>query len=171
MRLLRAAPYEFRGRAQPGKMHAIREGERTFCGEEYRYLGGEILEGDRSEVTCKRCVRSMDAQDSYQESREKWQAIAAERAAEQEQQDREWWAWYSAYLKTPAWAKRRQLVFDRANGLCEGCRSAAPVHAHHTTYAHVGDELLYELVALCPACHQKAHPDKDIDDGWRPSDS
>lgn len=170
MKLLRAAPYTFNGRAHQGKMHAIREGERTFCGNEYQYTGGEILDGDRSEVTCKLCVRSMDAQDSYQESREKWQAEAVQRAAEQEQENREWWEWYSAYLETPAWAKRRKFVLQRAQGLCEGCRSAAPVHVHHLTYRHVGDELLYELVALCTGCHQRAHPDKEIDDGWRGND-
>ena len=171
MQLLRAAPYEFRGRVCQGKMHAIREGERTYCGYEYQHIGGEILEGSRDEVTCKPCCRSLDSQERWQESREKYQAENAQRLAEQERENQEWWDWYSAYLKTPAWAKRRQLVLQRAQGLCEGCRSAVPIHAHHRTYAHVGDELLYELVALCGACHQKAHPNKEIDDGWRPSDS
>jgi 5-methylcytosine-specific restriction endonuclease McrA len=166
MQLLRAAPYAFNGRAHQGKMHAIRENDRTYCGQEYQYTGGEILEGDRSEVTCKQCTRSLDSQDRT----EQWRAEYAQRATEQEQQNREWWDWYSSYLKTPEWAKRRQLVFQRAQGRCEGCLSAAPVHVHHLSYAHAGDELLYELVALCTPCHQKAHPDKEIDDGWRGND-
>jgi len=158
MQLLRAAPYMVNGRSHPGKMHAIREGGRTYCGNEYTYTGGEILGGSRSEVTCKLCLRSLDSEDRT----EQWRAEYAQRAAERERQDREWWEWYSAYLKTPEWAKRRQLVFQRARGLCEGCRSAAPVHVHHLSYERAGDELLYELVALCTACHQRAHPEKEI---------
>src|SRR5690349_21270704 len=93
LRLLRAAPYVLNGRSHPGKMHAIREGERTFCGNEYQYTGGEILDGDRGEVTCKSCLRSMDSEERLEESREKW----AQQRAEREEQDREWWEWYSAY--------------------------------------------------------------------------
>lgn len=158
IKLLRAAPYVYNGRSHLGKMHAIREGERTFCGNEYQYTGGEILEGDRCEVTCKQCTRSLDSQDRA----EQWRAESAQRVAEREQDERKWWEWYSDYLATPEWAKRRQLVLGRAQGLCEGCRSAAPVHVHHLTYDHAGDELLYELVALCRECHQKAHPEKEI---------
>ena len=161
LQLLRAAPYVINGAPRPGKMHAIREGERTYCGNEYQYTGGDILQGSRSEVTCKLCLRSLDSEERYQEEREKWQA----RSAEKEQEDREWWEWYSAYLATPEWAKRRQLVLQRAQGLCEGCRSATPIHVHHLTYEHAGDELLYELVALCRRCHQRAHPEKVIDGG------
>ena len=155
MQLLRAAPYVINGRSQLGKMHAIRESGRTFCGTEYQYTSGDILDGERDEVTCKACLRSMDSRDRMQETRERWQG-------EREQRDREWWAWYSAYLETPEWAARRQLVFLRARGVCEGCRSASPTHVHHLTYEHAGDELLYELVALCQPCHQRAHPAKDI---------
>ena len=28
---------------------------------------------------------------------------------------------------------------------------------HHTTYANVGHEFLFELVALCPECHNRYH--------------
>lgn len=81
--------------------------------------------------------------------------------------DDEWWAAYNAYLKTPEWAERRRLVLTRAMGLCEGCRKAIPFHVHHLTYEHVGDEFLFELVALCEACHQRAHPTKDLTSNGR----
>ena len=158
MILLRAAPYEINGRPRQGKMHAIREGERTYCGNEYQYTGGEILEGARGEVTCKQCLRSLDSQDKA----DRWHAEFEERVSEQQEEERKWWVWYSAYLETPEWAERRRLVLQRARGLCEGCRSAPAAHVHHLTYEHAGDELLFELVALCLACHQKAHPDKEI---------
>jgi 5-methylcytosine-specific restriction endonuclease McrA len=82
---------------------------------------------------------------------------------EQQQQERErWWRQYSDYLKSPEWRARRYLVLQRANGVCEGCESAPATHVHHLNYQHVGDELLFELVAICQPCHQKAHPDKPI---------
>jgi 5-methylcytosine-specific restriction endonuclease McrA len=28
---------------------------------------------------------------------------------------------------------------------------------HHHTYANVGDELMWQLVAVCRECHQKFH--------------
>jgi 5-methylcytosine-specific restriction endonuclease McrA len=155
IQLLRAAPYTLNGRDCPGKMHAIREAQRTYCGQEYRLTGGTILDGARGEVTCKQCTRSLESQDRTEQWRAEW-------AAKRDEQDREWWEWYSAYLQTPGWAARRALVLQRAQKLCEGCRAAVPVHVHHLSYAHAGDELLYELVALCADCHQRAHPDKDI---------
>lgn len=82
-------------------------------------------------------------------------------AQRQEEQDR-WWRWYNTYLKSPEWQQRRYLVLQRANGVCEGCEDAPATQVHHLNYRHVGDELLFDLVAICTACHQKAHPDKVI---------
>lgn len=67
--------------------------------------------------------------------------------------------WYGKYLKSNAWKDKRQKVLERANGLCEGCRDAEPTAVHHLTYDHLGDELLFELVALCDRCHLKCHPE------------
>lgn len=64
---------------------------------------------------------------------------------------------YWAYLQSPEWAKRRALVMERANGLCEGCRSAKATQVHHLTYAHVFEEFLFDLVALCARCHERLH--------------
>lgn len=65
--------------------------------------------------------------------------------------------WYADYLASDEWSERRRRVMERARYLCEGCLSARAECVHHTTYAHVGDELMFELVALCNACHEKAH--------------
>jgi 5-methylcytosine-specific restriction endonuclease McrA len=48
-------------------------------------------------------------------------------------------------------------VIERADGLCEGCRSAEAVHVHHLTYKHCGNEFLWELVAICRECHERVH--------------
>lgn len=71
---------------------------------------------------------------------------------------------YAAYRRSPGWRQRRALVLRRCAGVCEGCGEAAAAEVHHLTYAHFGRELLFELVALCPACHRLVHFDADYDD-------
>ena len=64
---------------------------------------------------------------------------------------------YDVYLASDAWKQKRQKVLARAGNVCEGCRDALPTEVHHLSYEHVGDELLFQLVALCHSCHQKIH--------------
>lgn len=64
---------------------------------------------------------------------------------------------YAAYLTSPDWRRRRELVFKRDSYKCQGCLTALAEVVHHRTYEHVGNELLYELVALCQSCHDRAH--------------
>jgi len=68
-----------------------------------------------------------------------------------------WFKAHSEYLKTEKWQKKRKLVMERENNLCQGCREAPAEHVHHLSYAHWRDELLFELVALCKSCHERAH--------------
>lgn len=68
-------------------------------------------------------------------------------------------ALYEAYRKTPEWQTKRSKVMHRADGLCEGCLEAPATVVHHTTYANICDELLFQLVALCRPCHARAHPE------------
>lgn len=74
--------------------------------------------------------------------------------------DQAWFLAYSEYLKTPQWRDIRARVLKRANNLCEGCRAAPATQAHHLTYEHVGREFLFELVALCDACHERIHAEE-----------
>jgi len=72
-------------------------------------------------------------------------------------------ACYHAYLESPEWRQKRDLVLTRSNGLCEVCGGLA-VLAHHLTYAHAGNEFLFELVALCKRCHDRIHdPNPEIE--------
>lgn len=64
---------------------------------------------------------------------------------------------HDQYLQSDAWRDKRAAVMDRANGLCEGCRQRPATQVHHLTYAHHGNELLWELVAVCRGCHEHAH--------------
>lgn len=71
--------------------------------------------------------------------------------------DTEWTRRYRAHLDSPKWQQLREKVWDRENGLCEGCRGEPIEHVHHLTYANMGDELLFELKGLCLDCHLKVH--------------
>lgn len=71
----------------------------------------------------------------------------------------QWWAWYNEYLKSDAWRAKACLVHKRAKGTCEGCLSRPSTQVHHLSYEHAGDELLWELVAVCDECHERAHED------------
>lgn len=69
----------------------------------------------------------------------------------------QWWDGYNKYLASPQWREKRSLVMKRANGVCEGCGKFPASQVHHLTYDHVGNELLFELVAVCNACHELVH--------------
>lgn len=68
--------------------------------------------------------------------------------------------WYGDYLLSPVWRAKRALILKRANGICEGCLQRKATQVHHTTYAHIGEEFLFELVAICDECHTRMHSDK-----------
>jgi hypothetical protein len=75
----------------------------------------------------------------------------------QKQENANWWRWYDGYLKSPAWIQKRNLVLARANHFCEGCGTRRATQVHHKTYDNVGNEFLFELVAVCDACHDRIH--------------
>ena len=86
-----------------------------------------------------------------------WAAQQEEREEIRRQESIEWWTRYDAYLKTTAWRLKRQAVMTRANNWCEGCAARAAAEVHHLTYAHMGNEFLFELVAVCKECHTRIH--------------
>ena len=72
-----------------------------------------------------------------------------------------WRRAYELYLRSDAWQAKRAAVLERAGRSCERCPAGSglfPValDVHHLTYAHLGDELLDELEALCRPCHERA---------------
>ncbi len=89
----------------------------------------------------------------------KYIRLHAENDARLTEKSRDWQAEYQAYRRTPEWQAKRARVLRRANGICEGCLDARATVVHHLTYANMGDELFFQLVALCQACHEKAHPE------------
>ena len=91
---------------------------------------------------------SLGSGSAYEQNRAA--AIAARKA--------EWRAVYNQYLASDDWKSVRERVLKRACGVCEGCLEAQAKEVHHQTYAHVGDEFLFELVAICGPCHNRMHP-------------
>ena len=71
-----------------------------------------------------------------------------------------WWRWYDEYLRSQSWQHKRRLVLLRAGGICEGCGQEPASEAHHLTYARVGKEMLFDLVAVCSRCHQQITADE-----------
>jgi len=92
----------------------------------------------------------------------------AKRAQQQLDADRaqkagEWWSWYNEYLLSEEWQSLRIRVFARARGVCEGCGINSATQVHHLTYVRVGQEMLFDLVAVCDDCHSRIHPeDRDV---------
>jgi 5-methylcytosine-specific restriction endonuclease McrA len=64
---------------------------------------------------------------------------------------------YDAYMASPAWRRKRQMVLDRDGGICQGCRKHAASEVHHMTYVRFGCEMLFDLVSVCEDCHDKIH--------------
>ena len=64
---------------------------------------------------------------------------------------------YAEYRETDAWRAKRAQALARDKGVCQGCLSRRATQVHHLSYAHVGDELLFELISLCDECHERVH--------------
>jgi 5-methylcytosine-specific restriction endonuclease McrA len=86
-----------------------------------------------------------------------WRKRAEQFASEEYHRREQWRAEHEAYLQTPEWADRRQLVLKRANGVCEGCGKAPAEQVHHLTYRNWRNEFLWELRAVCRPCHLNVH--------------
>jgi 5-methylcytosine-specific restriction endonuclease McrA len=64
---------------------------------------------------------------------------------------------YESYLESDAWRAKRAQALARDEGLCQSCRMSLATQVHHLTYAHLGDELLFELISVCNDCHARIH--------------
>ena len=105
-------------------------------------------EGVTGEMMAERCA-------AYeQRRREEWSLMADEAADRCQAANR---AAYNQYLDSDHWEMMRRKVMRRADNICEGCLSQTAEHVHHKTYAHIGAEFAFELLALCEECHDRFH--------------
>ena len=87
----------------------------------------------------------------------KWQL--EQRLACQPAGEEAWRRGYEEHLRSDRWRELRRLVLARAGGVCEGCGLARAVQVHHIVYPTQygrgwGQEMLWELRAVCLACHE-----------------
>lgn len=147
------------GELRQGKTHIIDDqyidfengSGRLMCGKKTSRVPGQSF--DEAIATCSVCISAIATRQKQAEWKAKWEKEQEERKI----QNQQWWNDYNHYLKSPAWERRRNLVFERANGICEGCGRNAATQAHHLTYDRLGNEMLFDLVAVCESCHLSIH--------------
>jgi hypothetical protein len=64
---------------------------------------------------------------------------------------------YKEYINSAKWRAICRKVLQRANGFCEGCLERPPTQVHHRNYGNLGNEFMFELLALCAPCHERFH--------------
>ena len=111
------------------------------CGE----LFGQAL---KRELLVQIRQRSNTSKEWNEERNDEIREAGKRFIARQHEQQRQWWRDYDAYLETDEWRRKRELVFQRARGMCEGCREREAKQVHHLTYNNVFDEFLWQLVAV-----------------------
>jgi hypothetical protein len=154
--LWQAAQYQHPATGQrcDGKIHVLRHDDaaRTVCGRDTAAIGGQALATQGVDAsTCQGCRNSIA-------SRVRAAAQQAQWAARQEREHAEWWRRYDEHLRSSAWAALRSRVLFRADHICEGCGQHRATQVHHLTYRRLGHEMLFDLVAVCDACHAAIHP-------------
>lgn len=72
-------------------------------------------------------------------------------------EEQEWRRRYNLHLNSDKWRAIRAKVLSRAGGMCEGCGVQQAVQVHHLHYKRLGNEMLFDLVAVCLVCHEQIH--------------
>ncbi len=139
---------EVRGKAQ--RNGVIPSRQCTVCGAHLGYV-------PKAQVPPGAALPAYD-----DDLRRRWWEDRHERAqaafeAAKDRDRRAWQDWYAAYLLTPQWRAKRAKVLERDKYVCAGCGAARAEEVHHLTYDRVGREMLFDLVAVCAACHRSIH--------------
>lgn len=77
---------------------------------------------------------------------------------QREQRRNDWLQEYSAYLQSPEWKAKRDLVLKRDNYICQCCLKNYATQVHHKSYEFVdlaGSEPCFDLVSVCTPCHDR----------------
>lgn len=136
-------------------VHQIDEDVRkTLCGRGPAECQGTPFYGVPSLITCRGCKQAL---------------IVIAKEIERRKQHVVWLRAYAEYQRTTTWHAKRDLVFERENYLCEGCRKETATQVHHDRYPDawpgspewIDAERLWEFHALCGECHVLAHKRRD----------
>ena len=161
--LLRADPHRWGA----GLIHLIDpDRDQTMCGKSPGGCPGTKFYSTRDRITCRSCLRSIEAKAQAAVRLEQYRREAAESEREREANNRLWWQRYDTYLLTPTWRGKRARVLERANGRCEGCGERRATQVHHERYPQgcwpgsdewIAQEKLFDLIAICAGCHTDVH--------------
>ena len=92
--LLRADPHHWGA----GLIHLIdEEKDQTYCGKSPGGCPGRKFYGGRDKITCKSCLRSIEAKAQAQVRQEQYRQEAEERERARAESNRLWWQRYNAY--------------------------------------------------------------------------
>lgn len=162
--LLKADPHKW----GQGLVHLIdEERDQTLCGKSRGGCPGTKFWGPRRQITCKSCLRSIEARARLAEQQKRYAEQEREWRRRREEENRRWWEAYNAYLASREWQARRAKAMRRANGVCEGCGERPAVQVHHLRYPHgcwpgspewLTQEKLFDLRAIRLECHSDVHP-------------
>lgn len=103
-----------------------------------------------------------------------WKRQADETARRRrEAREAEWDTLRADYARfcreSPEWSELRNMVIERADGVCEACLVNRAVTAHHLTYEKGPLPPAWELRAVCKQCHARLHArKKGTTDEWDP---
>ena len=71
------------------------------------------------------------------------------------------------FYRLADWKRKREAILRRDGYMCQKCKrygkQVPATVVHHIKHADEYPELMYEdsnLISLCAACHDKAHPEK-----------
>ncbi len=64
---------------------------------------------------------------------------------------------YEAYLDSDLWRANKYRLGLKRPTKCWACPATTELHAHHCSYANVGNEQPGELITLCSRCHSEVH--------------
>jgi hypothetical protein len=68
--------------------------------------------------------------------------------------------YYEEYLRSAEWLKKRNLVLNRDDFVCQACLEEPATEVHHQTYDQIFDEFLFDLISVCRKCHERLHSKK-----------
>lgn len=75
-----------------------------------------------------------------------------------EYDDDDYWLWYySQYIRSMVWKRKKEAVRKRCDNVCEKCNEKHVSVVHHLTYARLGREYLSDLLGVCHDCHHELH--------------
>jgi len=63
---------------------------------------------------------------------------------------------YLWHLESPEWRRTVRDAIEGQGGGCAACGWSSHLQGHHLSYARLGEEEWYDVVALCETCHEVA---------------